>query len=156
MAAPAPHDPPTSTDPPAATSVDERPVHVTHVRVPFADVDMMRHVNNVAYVRYFETARMRFLVGLLPDHPMLDADARGFSLILAETRIVYRSPAFYDEELVVRCTIGEIRRSAFEMPFTITAGDRLVAEGAGWLVGFDYAQQAAVPLPDDVRAALRG
>ena len=33
-------------------------------------------------------------------------------------------------------------------------GDRLAAEGYGWLVGFNYADQAAMPLPDGLRTAL--
>jgi acyl-CoA thioester hydrolase len=33
-------------------------------------------------------------------------------------------------------------------------GDRLVAEGYGVLVGFDYAAQKAAPLPDALRERL--
>ena len=33
-------------------------------------------------------------------------------------------------------------------------GDRLAAEGYGWLVGFDYATQKASALPEQLKAAL--
>ena len=38
----------------------------------------------------------------------------------------------------MRCSIGEVRRSAFQVAFEMTVGDRVAAEGYGWLVGFDY------------------
>ncbi len=33
-------------------------------------------------------------------------------------------------------------------------GERLAAEGYGWLVGFDYSTQKSAPLPDQLREAL--
>ena len=33
-------------------------------------------------------------------------------------------------------------------------GERRAAEGYGWLVGYDYRQERAAPLPDGVRATL--
>ena len=35
-------------------------------------------------------------------------------------------------------------------------GERLVAEGYGWLVGFDYEAQRAIRLPAELREALEG
>ena len=54
----------------------------------------------------------------------------------------------------MRCTIAEVRRSAFRMNFEMHVGERLAAEGYGWLVGFDYAEQKAIRLPDDLRVTL--
>ena len=50
--------------------------------------------------------------------------------------------------------VGEVRRSAFEMRFEMRVGERLAADGHGWLVGFDYAAQRAAPLPDAFREVL--
>jgi acyl-CoA thioester hydrolase len=48
-----------------------------------------------------------------------------------------------------------VKRSAFQVEFEMTVGDRLAAEGYGWLVGFDYAAQKATPLPARLRGALK-
>ena len=56
--------------------------------------------------------------------------------------------------LAVGCWIGEVRRSAFRVDFDMRVGDRLAADGYGWLVGFDYEAQEARPLPDDLRERL--
>ena len=41
-------------------------VHVERVR--FGDLDAMRHLNNVVFLRYFETARITYLRHLVPSH----------------------------------------------------------------------------------------
>ena len=36
----------------------------------------------------------------------------------------------------------------------MSVGERLAAEGHGWIVGFDYSAQGSSPLPDVVRERL--
>jgi len=130
--------------------------HVHVERVRFGDLDAMRHLNNVVFLRYFETARIAFLRELQPDHDPSSPErgGAGTGLIFAECHIVYRSPVLFDEEVAVECAVGEVRRSAFQIRFVMRAGERLAAEGHGWLVGFDYAAQKATPLGEDLRAVL--
>jgi acyl-CoA thioester hydrolase len=128
--------------------------HVHHERVRFGDLDAMRHLNNVVFLRYFETARIAFMGALLPAHDPTSPETDETGVIFAECHINYRSPVHYDEEVEIRCAIGEIRRSAFQVTFRMTVGERLAAEGYGWLVAFDYATQRARTLPDSLREAL--
>ena len=128
--------------------------HVHRERVRFGDLDAMRHLNNVVFLRYFETARIAFIRALMPDHDPAGPEREGFGFIFAECHIAYRSPVAFDEEVAIECRVGEVRRSAFQVPFRMTVGDRLAAEGHGWLVGFDYEGQRARPLPDELRARL--
>jgi acyl-CoA thioester hydrolase len=125
-------------------------VHTERVR--FGDLDAMRHLNNVVFLRYFETARiayMRSLVDHDPAHP-----ETGFGLIFAECHINYRSPVQFDEVLDISLSISDIRRSSFRVEFRMTVGERLCAEGYGVLVGFDYVEQRAAALPDGLRERL--
>ena len=128
--------------------------HVHVERVRFGDLDAMRHLNNVVFLRYFESARIAFISELLPAHDPTSPEEDPTGMIFAECHINYRSPVHYDEELRTVCTIGEIRRSSFQIEFRMEVGERLAAEGYGWLVGYDYVAQKASPLPDDLRAAL--
>jgi acyl-CoA thioester hydrolase len=114
----------------------------------------MRHLNNVVFLRYFESARIAFIRSLVKHDPAHPEDG-DFGVIFAECHIAYRSPVHFDEVVDVECTVGEIRRSAFQVKFEMKVGDRMAAEGYGWLVGFNYAEQAAMPLPDGLRAALQ-
>jgi acyl-CoA thioester hydrolase len=128
--------------------------HVHIERVRFGDLDAMRHLNNVVFLRYFESARIAFIGELLPDHKPTVPEEDPTGMIFAECHINYRSPVHYDEELRVITTIGEIRRSSFQMTFQMRVGDRLAADGYGWLVGFDYVTQKPAPLPDNLREVL--
>ncbi len=128
--------------------------YVHRERVRFGDLDAMRHLNNVVFLRYFETARIAFLRDLFPKHDPAHPERSRSGLIFAECHIRYRSPVRFDEEVAITCSVGEIRRSAFEMNFEMKVGERVAAEGSGWLVGFDYEAQKAMPLPEPLRGAL--
>ena len=122
--------------------------------VRFGDLDAMRHLNNVAFLRYFETARINYVRSLWPGRNPVQGDDDGIGLIFAECHINYRSPVFLDEEIAVGCTIGEVRRSAFRVDFDMRVGERAAADGYGWLVGFDFNAQRAAPLSDELRERL--
>jgi acyl-CoA thioester hydrolase len=125
--------------------------HVDRVR--FGDVDAMRHVNNVVYLSLFEDARVQYLAQLLGNDP---TTRRGFGLIFAECKINYRAPAFFDEEIRTCVRPAEMARSSVRLEFAMhAAGDeRLLAEGYGVVVGYDYAAGRSMPLPDAFKAAL--
>jgi acyl-CoA thioester hydrolase len=127
-------------------------VHIERVR--FGDLDAMRHLNNVVFLRYFETARITYLRHVVPSHSPADPEGEGFGLIFAECHINYRSPVQYDEQVAIACSISDVRRSSFRIPFEMRVDDRLAAEGYGVLVGFDYATQKAAQLPDELRSRL--
>lgn len=125
-------------------------------RVRFGDLDAMRHLNNVAFLGFFESARIAYITELLPTHDPAHPEG-DFGLIFAECHISYRSPAFYDEELQTSLAPTALRRSSFRLHFRIASGTdgRLLAEGWGALVGYDYVAGKATPLPERLLDALR-
>jgi acyl-CoA thioester hydrolase len=127
----------------------------THIeKVRFGDLDAMRHLNNVVFLRYFETARIAYLRELVPSHDPAHPENDAFGLIFAECHINYRSPVHFDEEVAVVCSIGNVKRSSFRVEFEMRVGSRLAAEGYGVLVGFDYQAQQAAQLPEVLRETL--
>lgn len=124
-------------------------------RVRFGDLDAMRHLNNVAFLGFFESARIAYVATIVPEHRPEEPD--DFGLIFAECHINYRAPAFYDEEIRTWIRPGDVARSAFRTFFEMRseADGRLLAEGYGVLVGYDYAAGRSTPLPDGLRAALQ-
>ena len=81
-------------------------------------------------------------------------DADDTAMIFAQCHIDYRSPVHYDEELHVVTWIGEVKRSSFRIDFRMHVGERLCAEGYGWLVCFDYTSQTSTPIPERLRGVL--
>jgi acyl-CoA thioester hydrolase len=115
-------------------------------RIRFGHLDAMRHLNNVEFLRFFETARIEYLRTLIPEHDPAHPD--DFGLIFAECHINYRSPGQYNELLEITIRPEQVKRSSFRIAFEMRVGDRLLAEGYGVLVGYDYANGRAAPLPE--------
>jgi acyl-CoA thioester hydrolase len=127
----------------------------THTeRIRFGDLDAMRHLNNVVFLRYFETARISYLNSLFDSHDPVHRDG-GFGFIFASCHIDYRSPGHFDEEVTIRVRPAEIGTKSLKLEFEMRVGERLLAEGYGILVGYDYESQKSAPLPEDLAARLR-
>jgi acyl-CoA thioester hydrolase len=134
--------------------VSEQPWAHTHVeRVRFGDLDAMRHLNNVVFLRYFETARIDYLNRIIPAFDPVERE-ENFGLIFASCHIDYRSPGYYDDEVAVRVRPAEVGTKSFRLDFDMRVGERVLAEGHGVLVGYDYVGERAVPLPDTLKARL--
>jgi acyl-CoA thioester hydrolase len=56
--------------------------------------------------------------------------------------------------VAVHCKIATVRRSSFRVEFEMRVGTKLVAEGYGVLVGFDYVAEKAAVLPEKLTRRL--
>ena len=123
-------------------------------RVRFGDLDAMQHMNNVEFLRFFETARIDYLMGILPEHN--PGSRRQFGFIFAECHIAYRSPAHFGEEIRTFIWPTGLERSSIRIEFAMRSESdgRLLAEGYGVLVGYDYAAGESRPVPDELRQRL--
>jgi len=125
-------------------------------RIRYGDLDTNAHLNNVAVHQFFESARVAYMRGLFPE---IDPMGRtgGFGMIFAETHVRFASPGFYEEDLRVDVKPDELRRSSVRIAFRMVseADERLVAEGWGTLVGYDYEQGRAAPFPEPIARRLR-
>jgi acyl-CoA thioester hydrolase len=127
--------------------------HTEHVR--FGDLDAMQHLNNVEFLRYFETARIEYLKSL--SFKLEPTERERFGFIFGDCRITYRAPAFYGDEVRTEVRPAEVGRSTVRLDFEMWVPDgdgRLIAEGYGVLVGYSYAEERSQPLPDWLREAL--
>jgi acyl-CoA thioester hydrolase len=142
---------------PQAVADDDRAWPFSFVdRVRFGHLDAMRHLNNVEYLRFFETARIAYITDLVPSHKPAEPEG-DWGVIFAECHINYRSPAFFDEPIRTHLRPSNLRRSSFRMEFRMTSENdgRLLAEGWGALVGYDYTTGRAGPLAGVLVDALR-
>ena len=138
----------------AAENDGDRPSFSMVQRVRFGDLDAMQHMNNVEFLRFFETARIDYMRSLMPEHT--PTQRRRFGFIFAECHIAYRSPAFFDEDIRTYISPSDLRRSSLRLDFEMRsdADDRLVAEGFGVLVGYDYEAGRTQPIPEELRARI--
>lgn len=113
-------------------------------RVRFGDLDAMGHMNNVKFLRFFETARIEYMKGVAPDRD----ERNGF--VIAECHINYRAPAFFDDDIRTFIRPGEKGSSSMRLEFEMRreSDDALIADGWGTLVAYDYEAGETRPWPD--------
>jgi acyl-CoA thioester hydrolase len=123
-------------------------------RVRFGDLDAMQHMNNVEFLRFFETARIDYIIQLSPEHA--PTERRQFGFIFAECHIAYRAPAFFGDSIRTYIWPSELKRSSLRLAFEMRneADDRLVADGWGTLVGYDYGAGESRAIPDALRERI--
>ena len=92
---------------------------MTRFRVPFCDVDMLQHVNNVAYAVWAETIRCVYFAEVLKESL---SGTNG--IILARVGIDYEQPLDYREEVAVGCRISRIGRKSFDFAYEIWSETR--------------------------------
>lgn len=128
---------------------------VIDIPVAWGEMDALGHVNNVAYYRYLESARVAYLrrVGFERLGPR---DRAGFILQSASCR--FRRPVVFPDTLRVsaRCT------ALLEDRFTLThvvvsaAQGAAAAVGESVIVGYDYAAGCKAPIDAGLATAIRG
>jgi acyl-CoA thioester hydrolase len=104
--------------------------HETEIRVRYAETDKMGIVHHSNYLIWFEAGRSDL------------CRARGFSykemeeqdnalMVVAESYVRYKSPAFYEDVLMVRTQVAEVRSRSIRFIYEIVreSDDMLLAEG---------------------------
>lgn len=99
----------------------------TDVRVRFADTDAQGIAHNSAYLVWFEVARVEYLREFAGGYQALRD--HGIEAIVLESLCRYRTPARFDDELVIHCRCLGLRGARFRYEYAITRGDELVADG---------------------------
>ncbi len=74
------------------------------VTVRSYELDALGHVNNAVYLNYLEFARVSFFLARGSDFRNLFA--QGYSLILAESRLKFRAPAYLNDTLQIQTDLS--------------------------------------------------
>jgi acyl-CoA thioester hydrolase len=87
------------------------------LRVIYGDTDQMGVVYYANYFRYFEFARSEFFRAHGGSYR--DLERSGLMLPVAEASAQYKAPARYDDLLVVRTTLSELRRASLVFTYEL-------------------------------------
>ena len=126
-------------------------VHTSRQAIRWADMDMLGHVNNTSYFRYFEQTRIEWADGLLAPGETF----KGTSHVIVNASCTFLSPLVYPGDVEVRMYLGEPGRTSIGSHYELTMNGRKYAEGAAKMVWIDLASGRSVPVPDAVAAPLR-
>ncbi len=119
-------------------------------RVRFYELDALGHVNNTAYLRWFETVR----VGWFSEYGLSKYGPEDPTFVLRAITCDYFAPMFLNEEYVVTARCRSYRASSFTKEYGVWAGGRLKVSGTAVVVMTNKTGTEKVPLSEAMRAVL--
>lgn len=141
-----------TTEPDHAILSAKYPV-VIALPVFWGDQDAFGHVNNNAYFRWFESARIAYSerIGLLD---LFRAERIG--PILASIACDYRRQLNFPDTVRVGVRVTRIGRTSLGLEHAIVSQSQLAvaAEGTSTIVVFDYRANRPFPVPTSIRQAI--
>ena len=129
-----------------ASLLDSYPVTI-QVPVAWGEMDAFQHVNNVAYFRYFEGARIAYFEEIR----LLELMRQNrIGPILKSTRCNFKLALTYPDTLEVGAKVTAMQADQFTMAYAVASHRhrRIAAEGEGVLVAYDYRKKTRTAVPD--------
>ena len=127
---------------------------VIEIPVAWGEMDSLRHVNNVAYFRYFESARIAYFEKLGAWEFM---NQTGIGPILASIQCKFKIPLTYPDTLSVGTRISRIEEDRVVMEHYAVSHklQATAAEGEGVIVSYNYHENKKTLLPEELKQRIR-
>jgi acyl-CoA thioester hydrolase len=124
----------------------------TEIKMDWSEMDLFGHVNNVAYFKYVQTARVNYLHSVgINTH---DADNK-LSFAVAQSTCLFKKPLYFPGSVSVHSSSEWIKNTSLQLSHTIfNAAGEVAAEATDVIVLFDYASQCKVAIPAAVREKI--
>jgi acyl-CoA thioester hydrolase len=124
----------------------------TQLRVIYGDTDQMGVVYYANYLRFFEAGRNEYLRAKGLRYRDVEA-AHGIHLPVVDAQVSYKSPARYDDLLVVETTLTRVGAASVRFEYRVLRESLVLAAGHTVHACVDPAGQLR-RLPTDLRARL--
>lgn len=120
-------------------------------RVRFGEIDALNHVNNTAYLRWFEQFRVRYL----RDYGISDYGPDAPVLVLRQVQVDYLSELKFNEDYIVVGRSAEMRSTSWTMEYAVFAGGKMRTASKAVIVMLKPDSSGKMPIPEDVRTVLK-
>jgi acyl-CoA thioester hydrolase len=122
------------------------------IAIRWMDVDAYRHVNNVVYYSYFDTAVNEYLI----TQGVLDVDKGAIIGLVVETQCQYFSPVEFPGEVQIGLRVGHIGNSSvrYELAVFVEGQETASAQGHFVHVYVDRDSMRPTSLPAPLREAV--
>ncbi len=121
---------------------------ISEIPVAWGDMDAFKHVNNVNYIKYFESSRIKYFE--LIDY--LSLIELGIGPILASISCKYKAPVTYPDTLLVGCKVSKLSEDRFINKYIIYSKklNIITTEGDGVIVSYNYNENKKIPFPEKI------
>ena len=123
------------------------------IRVRYGETDMMGHAYYANYLFWFEQARGKWCRERGFSYRTLEED--GYFLPVVEAHARYKGEVTYDDVVIVRVWVSEIKRAAIKFEYQVIneATGKVATEGYTWHVLMGT-ERKAISIPPKVREML--
>jgi acyl-CoA thioester hydrolase len=137
------------------TSNHHHAFHETRVRVRYAETDQMGVVYHSNHLIWFEVGRVELMREMGFSYRDMEREDGRF-IAVAEVKCRYRAPVYYDEEIVIRTRLKNVRESVVVFSYELVRADTktLLAEGETTHIVTDSNMKVAA-LPGKYLTAFR-
>ena len=127
----------------------------TRLRVRYAETDQMGVVYHSNHLIWFEVGRVELMRQMGFSYRDMEREDGRF-IAVAEAQCRYRAPVFYDEEVIVRTQVKNVRESVIVFRYELTRANdgALLAEGETTHIVTDSNMKIAV-LPEKYLRVFR-
>ena len=126
--------------------------HIFRCPLRWADMDAYGHINNVAFLRYLEEARIDFMFRLAPSEG--DASFAGGSVV-ARHEIDYLRPLVHRHEpVIVETWVEDIAAASMTVRYEVKDEDAVYARAATVVVPYNLAEQRPRRITAEEKAFL--
>jgi acyl-CoA thioester hydrolase len=122
------------------------------IKTDWSEMDLFGHINNVAYFKYVQAARVNYLelAGINTANP-----ENKLSFAVAASSCQFKKPLYFPGKIIVKTKTNWIKNTSIQLTHVILNEKKeIAAEGIDVIVLFDYATQTKVAISDDVRKKL--
>ncbi len=126
---------------------------VIDIPVAWGEMDALRHVNNIVYFRYFESARTAYFEKLRLWEFM---NQTGVGPILASIQCKFKIPLTYPDTVSVGTRIPSIEQDRFVMEYRAVShkSQAIAAQGEGVVVSYNYRESRKTSLPEEMKQRI--
>ena len=137
------------------TSNHHHAFHETRLRVRYAETDQMGVVYHSNHLIWFEVGRVELMREMGFSYRDMEREDGRF-IAVAEVKCRYRAPVYYDEEIVIRTRLKNVRESVVMFSYELVRADTntLLAEGETTHIVTDSNMKVAA-LPEKYLIAFR-
>lgn len=122
------------------------------LRIDWSELDIFGHVNNVAFNKYAQAARLNYvdMIGLMEFHK-----TQNIGFMVAETYCQFKKELLFPGNIHIQTRIDFVKNTSFALQHTMTNDlGELVAIARDVLVVFDFNEKGKCLIPEEIKEKI--